>query len=67
MEKNYHFEVKIISDCYIPANNERDAIEILKDSWRSENNFDLDDKEIKLIAVEKERKNKNGTLDITIN
>jgi hypothetical protein len=48
-EKEYHFVVKIVSDCLIHAENKKKAMEILKDNWSTENNIDLVDNEIKLI------------------
>jgi len=65
-EKDYHFEVKIISDCLISANSEKEAKEIIKSNWKEENNIDLEDNEITLLAVVKEKTNKDGTKDITI-
>lgn len=66
MEKTYQFEVKIISDCFIPAKNEKEAIRRLKDTWFDENNIELEAGEFSLIAVEKVKTNKDGTKDITI-
>jgi len=66
MKKEYQFEVKIISDCLISAKNEKEAIKQLKESWLNENNIELDDDEISLIQIVKEKDNKNGTKDITI-
>ena len=66
MEKKYQFEVKIIEDCSFSAKNEKEAIKRLKDIWLEEHNIKLVDKEISLISVVSEKKNKDGTLDITI-
>jgi hypothetical protein len=65
-EKTYQFEVNIISDALITATSEKKARDIIKESWLEENNLELEDNEIKLIAVRSEKQNKNGTKDIWI-
>ena len=49
MEKEYNFEVKIVSACSITAEREEEAREILKKSWEAENDIELTDDEIRLV------------------
>ena len=51
MEKTYYFEVKIVSDCVISAENEKKARETLLGFWKDDNNIELMDSEIKLTSV----------------
>ena len=66
MEKEYQFEVEIVSDCFITAKSEKEARQRIKADWEDKNNLYLIDSEIKLIAVVKTKQNKDGTEDITI-
>lgn len=66
MEKTYYYEVKIISDCYITAKNEKEARNILKENWKDTNDIELENNEISLIEVLTEKQNKDGTKDIKI-
>jgi len=42
-------EVDFKTSCFIIAKSKKEAIEIVKQNFKDENNFDLTDKEIKVV------------------
>ena len=66
MEKEYQFEVKIITDHYISAKSEKEARQMIKDGWLENDNIELQDSEITLIQVITEKNGKDGLIDVKI-
>lgn len=50
-EKEYVFRVELKFEDFIPANNEEEAMKILKKTYKRDHNIELEDQDYELIQV----------------